>query len=86
MRVLVSIDSIANNLEKRKGELVADKYIDRFIDFLRQNIKLTYNELNEMANQRKYNEERYQEEQPTDEEKSEAIQKERFNAKKSIFT
>jgi len=85
MRVLVSIDTIANQLEKRKGELVADKYIDRFSTYLRQNIKLTYNELNELANQKKYNEERYSDDQPTDEEKSEAIKKERFDAKKSIF-
>jgi len=86
MRVLVAIDSIANELEKRKGELVADKYIDRFIDFLRQNIKLTYNELNEMASQRKYNEERYKEDNPTDEEKEKAIKNERFEAKRSIFS
>jgi hypothetical protein len=85
MRVLVSIDSIANSLEKRKSELVADKYIDRFTDFLRQNTKMVYQELNEMANQRKYNEDRYADDQPTDEEKAEVIAKERFNAKKSIF-
>jgi hypothetical protein len=85
MKVLVAIDSIAVELDKRKGELVADKYIDRFSDFLRQNIKQVYNELNEMANQRKYNEDRYDDDQPTDDEKAEAIQKERFDAKKSIF-
>jgi hypothetical protein len=55
------------------------------VDFLRQNIKQTYNELNEMANQRKYNEDRFNDDQPSDEEKAEAIQKERFDAKKSIF-
>ena len=85
MRALVSIDSIANSLEKRKGHLVADKYIDKFVDFLRQNVKQVYQELNEMANQRKYNEDRYNDDEPTDEEKAEAIQKERFDAKKSIF-
>jgi len=85
MRVLVSIDSIASELEKRKAELVADRYIDRFIDFLRQNIKLTYNELNQLANQRKFNEDRYKENDPTEEEKAEAIKKERFEAKRSIF-
>ena len=85
MKVLVSIDAIANQLEKRKGELVADKYIDRFVEFLRGNIKQVYTELNEMANQRKYNEDRYADDQPTDEEKAEAIAKERFDAKKSIF-
>jgi len=86
MRALVAIDSIANALEKRKGHLVADKYIDKFVDFLRQNIKQVYQELDEMANQRKYNEDRYNEDDPTDEEKIEAIQKERFDAKKSIFS
>ena len=85
MRALVAIDSLTYALEKRKGELVADKYIDKFIDYLKQNIKQTYQELNEMANQYKYNADRYKEVQPTDEEKAEAIQKERFNAKKSIF-
>lgn len=85
MRALVAIDSTANTLEKRRGELVADKYIDKFVDFLRQNIKQVYQELNDMANQRKYNEDRYKVENPSDEEKAEAIKKERFNAKKSIF-
>jgi hypothetical protein len=85
MRALVAIDSLTYAIEKRKGELVADKYIDKFIQYLKQNIKQVYQELNEMANQRKYNLDRYQEEKPTDEEKSEAIARERFNAKKSIF-
>jgi len=85
MRALVAIDSMATTLEKRKGELVADKFIDKFVDFLRQNIKMVYKELNDMANQRKYNEDRYKVDQPTDEEKSKAIEQERFNAKKSIF-
>lgn len=85
MRTLVSIDSIATTLEKRKGELVADKYIDKFTDFLRQNVKQVYGELDEMANQRKYNESRYDEDQPDDEAKAKAIQQERFDAKKSIF-
>ncbi len=85
MRTLVSIDSIAVSLEKRKGELVADKYIDKFTDFLRQNTKQVYNELDEMANQRKYNEDRYSEEEPDDDAKTKAIQQERFDAKKSIF-
>ena len=85
MRALVSIDSIANSLEKRKGELVADKYIDKFSNFLKQNIKQVYGELNEMANQKKYNEDRYSEEEPDDEAKSKVIQQERFDARKSIF-
>ena len=85
MRALVAIDAIAYTLEKRRGELVADKYIDKFIQFLKQNIKQVYQELNEMANQRKYNLDRYQEENPSDEEKAKAIAKNRFNAKKSIF-
>jgi len=85
MRALVSIDSIASSLDARKGELVADKYVDRFSDFLRQNVKQVYNELNEMANQKKYNQDRYSEEEPDDEAKAKIIQKERFDAKKSIF-
>ncbi len=85
MRVLVAIDSIAVELDKRKGELVADKYIDKFSDFLRQNIKQVYGELDEMANQKKYNEDRYSEEEPDEETKSKTIQQERFDAKKSIF-
>jgi hypothetical protein len=85
MKVLVALDDIANQLEKRKGELVADKYIDKFVDYLRLNIEHTYKELETMANQYKYNEDRYKEIEPDDEAKAEAIQKERFNAKKSIF-
>lgn len=85
MRTLVSIDSIASSLEKRKGELVADKYIDKFTDFLRQNTKMVYKELDEMASQKKHNEDRYSEEDPDDDAKAAAIQKERFDAKKSIF-
>jgi len=85
MRALVSIDSIATNLEKRKGELVADKYIDRFSTYLRQNIKQVYTELNEMANQKKFNEDRYNEDEPDEETKIKAIQQDRFNARKSIF-
>jgi hypothetical protein len=85
MKALVAIDDIANTLEKRKGELVADKYIDKFNDFLRQNIKQTYQQLDEMANQKKYNADRYEEEDPDDETKAKKIAEERFNAKKSIF-
>jgi hypothetical protein len=85
MRALVSIDSIANTLDKRKGELVADKYIDKFSAFLRQNIKQVYGELNEMANQKKYNESRYSEEDPDDETKAKVAKEERFQARKSIF-
>ena len=85
MKALVAIDSIATTLEKRKGELVADKYIDKFSDFLRQNIKQTYQQLDEMANQKKYNADRYEEEDPDDETKAKKIAEERFNAKKSIF-
>ncbi len=85
MKTLVAIDSIADTLEKRKRELVADKYIDRFADFLRQNVKQVYQQLDELANQRKYNLDRYEEEQPDEETISNKIAEERFNAKKSIF-
>jgi len=85
MKALVAIDSIATTLDKRKGELVADKYIDKFSEFLRQNIKQTYQQLDEMANQKKYNADRYEEEDPDDETKAKKIAEERFNAKKSIF-
>jgi len=85
MKTLVAIDSIATTLEKRKGELVADKYIDKFVEFLRQNVKQTYQQLDEMANQKKYNADRYEEEDPDDETKAKKIAEERFNAKKSIF-
>jgi len=86
MRVLVSIDNISVTLDKRKGELVADKYMDKFSDFLRQNVKQVYTELNEMANQRKYNEDRYNDDKPSDDDKAKTIQQERFDAKKSIFS
>ena len=85
MRALVAIDSISYGLEKRKGNLVADKYIDKFADFLRLNTNQVYGELNEMANQRKYNEDRYADDVPDEETKSAAIQAERFEARKSIF-
>jgi len=85
MKALIAIDDIANTLEKRKGELVADKYIDKFSEFLRQNIKQVYQQLDEMANQKKYNADRYEEEDPDDETKAKKIAEERFNAKKSIF-
>jgi len=85
MRALVAIDAIGETLDKRKAELSADKFIDKFTTFLRQNIKLVYQELNDMANQRKYNEDRYNDDNPDEEEKSKLIQQERFNAKKSIF-
>jgi len=85
MKTLVAIDSIAHTLEGRKRELQADKYMDRFTDYLRQNIKQVYQQLDEMANQRKYNLDRYQEEQPDDETKAKTIAEERFKAKKSIF-
>ncbi len=86
MKALVSIDSIAHTLENRKRELVADKYIDRFSDFLRQNVKQVYQELDELANQRKYNLDRYEEEKPDDETIANKISEDRFNAKKSIFS
>jgi hypothetical protein len=85
MKALVAIDDIAFTLEKRKGELVADKYIDKFSEFLRQNIKQVYQQLDEMASQKKYNADRYEEEDPDDEAKAKKIAEERFNAKKSIF-
>jgi len=55
MKALVAIDSIARTLEDKTGMLAADKYIDRFSTYLKQNIKQTYDELNKMAEQRKYN-------------------------------
>jgi hypothetical protein len=85
MKALVAIEDIAFTLEKRKGDLVADKYIDKFSDFLRQNIKQTYQQLDEMASQKKYNADRYEEEDPDDETKAKKIAEERFNSKKSIF-
>ncbi len=85
MKALVGLDDIARTLEKGKGDLAADKYIDRFSAYLTQNIKLTYKELEEMANLRKFNSDRYEEIDPDDDTKREAIQKEKFNAKKSIF-
>jgi hypothetical protein len=85
VRSLVALDNITHVLERRRGELVADKYIDKFTEFLKQNIKQTYKELEEMANQRKYNLDRYEEEKPSEETIAKKIASERFNAKKSIF-
>ncbi len=86
MKALVAVDSIARSLENNKGVLAADKYIDKFSQYLTQNVKQTYQELDELASLRKYNSDRYDEEDPDDEAKAKAIQDERFNAKKSIFT
>ncbi len=86
MKALVSIDSIARTLEKSKGDLAADKQIDKFSSYLTQNIKQVYNELDEMANQRKFNADRYDEEDGDDDEtKAKKMAEERFNQKKSIF-
>ena len=85
MKALVAIDDIATTLEKRKGDLVADRYIDKFTALLRQNIKQTYQQLDEMASQKKFNADRYEEEDPDDETKAKKIAEERFNSKKSIF-
>ncbi len=86
MKSLVAIDDISRTLERRKGDLAADKYIDKFSQYLTQNTKQVYKELDEMASQRKFNSDRYEEEDPDDETKSKAIALERFNQKKSIFT
>ena len=86
MKALVAITDISETLKKRKGELLADQYIDRFSQYLDQNIKQTYEELNQMASQRKFNADRYDDDQPDDETKAEAIAAERFNQKKSIFS
>ena len=85
MKALVAIDDIANTLAKRKDVLVADRYIDKFIDYLRLNIKHVYNELEELANQKKYNVNRYKEEDPDEETKAKIAKEEAFNRKKSIF-
>ncbi len=85
MKSLVAIDSISVNLKERKGDLVADPYVDRFSQFLDQNVKEVYKELDEMANQRKFNADRYDEEDPDDETKAEKIAEERYNQKRSIF-
>ncbi len=85
MRTLVSIDNIARVLKDKKGTVTADKYIDQFINYLEQNIKSTYKELDELANLRKYNQDRYDEEDPDEDEKIKKIREGRFNEKKSIF-
>ncbi len=85
MKTLVALDSIAKSLETSKGDLAADKYIDRFSTYMTQNVKQTYKELDEMASLRQYNSDRYDEDDPDDETVADKIQKERFNAKKSIF-
>ncbi len=86
MRALVSIDSISKTLKDRKGDLVADPYVDTFSRMLDENVKSTYKALDEMASQKKYNEDRYEEEDPDDETKAEKMQAERFNQKRSIFS
>ncbi len=86
MRALLSIDNISQTLKDRKGDLVADPYVDAFSRSLDENVKSTYKELDEMASQRKYNEDRYKEEDPDDETKAEIMNQERFNRKKSIFS
>ncbi len=85
MKALVAIDDVARTLEKTKGVLAADKYVDKFSQYLTQNVKQVYAELDEMANQKKYNEDRYADDDPDDDEKSAKIKEERFNQKKSIF-
>jgi hypothetical protein len=85
MKALLAIDEITHVLEKQRTILTADKYIDKFIEYLRQNLKLVFKELDELANQRQYNVDRYKAEQPTDEEKAEAAKEANFNQKKSIF-
>jgi hypothetical protein len=85
MKALLAIDEIAHVLEKQRTILTADKYIDKFTEYLRQNLKQVFSELDELANQRKYNIDRYKKEQPTDEEKAEAAKEASFNQKKSIF-
>ncbi len=85
MKALVAVDDIARTLEKSKGDLAADKYVDKFSQYLTQNIKSVYGELDEMANQKKFNADRYEEEDPDDETKTKKIAEERFNAKRSIF-
>ncbi len=86
MKSLVAIDDISRTLEKTKGDLAADKYIDRFSQYLTQNVKMVYSELDEMANQKKYNEDRYADDDPDDDAKAAKMKEERFNAKKSIFS
>ncbi len=86
MKALVAIDDIARTLEGSKGVLAADKYVDKFSQYLTQNVKQVYSELDEMANQKKYNEDRYADDDPDEDEKIAKIKEERFNQKKSIFS
>jgi hypothetical protein len=85
MKTLVAIDDVARGLKEKKGMLAADKYLDQFVNYLEQNIKATYKELDELASLRKYNQDRYDEEDPDEDEKAKAIREGRFNEKKSIF-
>jgi len=86
IKLLIVIEDMIIKLEEHKRELVADKFIDQFIQHMKMQIKNTYTTLDEMAQLRSYNKARYDEEQPTDEEKAEAIQKARNEAKRSIFS
>lgn len=85
MKSLVAIDNIAYEIRKNKSLLIADEYIEQFLTFLEQNIKQTYQQLDEIANLRKYNEDRYDKDELTDEEKAEKIKQNVFNNKRSIF-
>lgn len=86
IKLLIAVEEIIVNLKTNKAELIGDKYIDQFIQSMEQQIKQTYQTLDEMAQQRSYNQARYDEENPTDEDKSEAIKKERDEVKQSIFS
>ncbi len=86
MKALVAVDELSRVMETDRDKLTSDKYSDRFATYLKENIKQVYTQLDEMASQKKYNEDRYDEEDPDDEAKAKAIQADRFNQKKSIFT
>jgi len=85
MKALVAVDDVARTLEDAKGNLAADKYVDKFSQYLTQSVKMIYGELDEMANQKKYNEDRYADDDPDDDTKTAKIKEERLNAKRSMF-
>lgn len=86
IKMLIAIEEIVFTLKKHKSVIVGDLYIDKFIQTIEGYIKVAYQQLEELANQRSYNKSRYNIDEPTDAEKAIAIEQAKTDQKVSIFS